>query len=312
MEVTDVRTLIVHNPHSGFGSDAIFEFERALLDDGDECVFRILDHNSGNDDERLADAEEFDLVVISGGDGTVSHALYILNNRDVVSCVFPSGTANLLAANIGNATEPAALAAACRAGLTFLADLGEMRWSNTAGKEFVKGFALMSGTGFDAQLMSDAKPAKQLLGQAAYFAAVLANPQPEVLNLTIEVDGEVYHHQGISCLVANNAMMQGEIEIVPDCSMADGMLDVIVLETTDTAQLLKPLAAGIVDPAGRDIKRPHIASYRGREIKVTSDKPMKLEVDGDVAPGEVLSWQARILPSCCRIIIDPMSRYAQK
>lgn len=305
-----MRTLIVHNPRSGYGGDAIFEFERSLLRDGDECVFRTLTSNPAEDADRLTDAEEFDLVVISGGDGTISNTLYTLRNRNITACVFPSGTANLLAANIGNASEPSALASACMAGNSFSADLGEMRWTDTEGNDHVEGFALMSGTGFDAQLMHDARPAKQFLGEAAYFAAALANLRPKVYHFTIEVDGTTYEHDGISCIIANTAMMQGDIEIVPDCVMNDGMLDLIVLETTDAAQLLVPIMSGIVDPTGHDSKRPHIATYRGSHISVTSDGPMKVEVDGDVIPGEVLSWEARSLPSCCNIIIDSMSRYS--
>ena len=64
-----MRCLIVHNLRSGFGSTAIFEFERALVFSGDEVVLRTL-----GEDERAADAvrdaEDFDLVVLSGGDGT--------------------------------------------------------------------------------------------------------------------------------------------------------------------------------------------------------------------------------------------------
>lgn len=305
-----MRTLIVHNPHSGFGTDSIYEFERALLRDGDECVVRILTSDPEEDAERVSDAESFDLVVVSGGDGTVAHALYNLRNRNVTVCVFPSGTANLLAANIGNATEPTALAAACLAGKSFAADMGEMRWTDTKGNQHVEGFALMAGTGFDAQLMHDAIPAKQILGEAAYFAAVLNNLKPDVYHLTITVDGEVHEHDGISCIIANTAMMQGDIEIIPNCTMDDGMLDVIVLETTDTAQLLLPMLAGIVDPKGKDVKRPSIVTYSGKHVTVAADRPMKLEVDGDVAMGEVMGWEATVIPSCCRIVADAMSRYA--
>lgn len=305
-----MRTLIVHNPKAGFGSDSIYEFERALMEDGDECVLRILTERE-HDVACLADAEEYDLVVVSGGDGTVSHALYTLRNRNVPTCVFPSGTANLLAANIGNATEPAALAKACKQGNTFTADLGEMHWVDTNGESHVEGFAIVSGTGFDAQLMHDAIPAKKLFGEASYFTAVLNNLKPDIFHLTITIDGVVHEHDGISCMVANNAMMQGEIEIVADCTMDDGLLDVIVLETTDAAQLIRPVLAGIVDPKGRDVGRPNITSYRGKHIKVTSDRPMKIEVDGDVATSEVLSWEAKVLPNCCTIICDAMSRYAR-
>ncbi|MBQ9004986.1 MAG: NAD(+)/NADH kinase [Atopobiaceae bacterium] len=305
-----MRTLIVHNPRSGFGSDSIYEFERALLRQGDECVFRILTLDPDEDQERLADAESFDLVVISGGDGTVSHALYMLRDRNIKTCIFPSGTANLLAANIGNASEPTAIAKACIEGRTFDADLAEMSWTDTEHNEHKEGFALMAGSGFDARLMHDAVPAKQALGEAAYFAAVLANLWPDVYHFTIEVDGVVHEHDGISCLIANTAMIQGDIDIAPGCVMDDGMLDLIVLETKDAAQLLLPIVAGIVDPTGRSSKRPHIATYRGAHIRVTSDKPMKVEVDGDVMEGETLSWEARSLPGCCSIVIDAMSRYA--
>lgn len=305
-----MRTLIVHNPKAGFGSDSIYEFERALLREGDECVFRILTNDPSEDANNLADAESFDLVVISGGDGTVSNALYTLRDRNVRTCIFPSGTANLLAANIGNASEPAALAKACIDGHAFNADLAEMHWTDTSGEEHQEGFALMAGSGFDARLMHDAIPAKQALGEAAYFAAVLSNLWPDVYRFTIEVDGNVYEHEGISCIIANTAMIQGDIEIAPGCVMDDGMLDLIVLETTDAAQLLLPIVAGIVDPTGRSTKRPHIATYRGANIRVTADKPMKVEVDGDVVSGETTSWEARSLPGCCPIVIDGMSRYS--
>ena len=73
-EEIPLRALIVHNPRSGFGSDAIFQFERALLQAGDECVMRVL-----TDDfvarEAVSDAAGFDVVVLSGGDGTISSLL---------------------------------------------------------------------------------------------------------------------------------------------------------------------------------------------------------------------------------------------
>ena len=52
-----MRTLVIHNPKSGFGSDAIFQFERALAHPGDECVMRVL---AGDFDatDACADAED--------------------------------------------------------------------------------------------------------------------------------------------------------------------------------------------------------------------------------------------------------------
>ena len=304
-----MRTLIVHNSMSGFGSDAIYEFERSLMHPGDECVLRIAG-DKVDDTKALEDAEDFDVVVISGGDGTVTNMLYILRDRGVLTCVFPSGTANLFFNCLGNAAEPAAIARSCRTGQSATTDLGEIMWLDDQGLRHRAGFGLMAGLGFDAQLMQAAIPAKRRIGQAAYFTAALANPHPTVQRFTITVDGVTYERTGISCMVANNATIQGNIEIVPGCRMDNGTLTAIMLETDDAAQLLKPLFFGIIDRDGQKIGRPHIESWTGREIRVESSIAIPMEVDGDATEGNVSSYIARVLPGCNSLIVDSMSPYA--
>ncbi len=303
-----MRTLIVHNGSSGFGSDAIFEFMRILLDAGDECSMRMIG-NGMEPAQALADAERFDLVVASGGDGTVANILYELRFRNVPTCVFPSGTANLLFSNIGNAPEPAAIATAClRRHLTNL-DLGEMRWIDDDGNAHQRGFSIMAGSGYDADIMRQAVAGKQAYGEAAYFYAAAANLEPTIAHFTIEVDGVVYERDGISCIMANTAMMQGDIQIVPDCSMSDNLLDVVVLESENAAQLLQPLFRGIFDKEGKTLGRPFIESFKGRHIKVTSSEPIPLQFDGEVTPSTIHSYEARSLGGAARIIVDRHSPY---
>ncbi len=307
-----MRVLIVHNAGSGFGSDAIFEFQRAVMRDGDECVFRMLAQDGAAHNETiLDDAEQFDLVVISGGDGTVASMLYTLRKRGVLTCIFPSGTANLFFANLGNAPDPYALARACRVGRSAVTDLGEIIWVDEAGGKCRKGFALMAGVGFDAQIMQAAIPAKRAMGQAAYFAAALANPKPEIHDFTITVDGTTYERRGISCIVANNAMMQGDIELVPGCSMTDGALDVIVISADYTAQLVRPLFVGLVDHEGKRIERPRLETFRGKDVTVRTSSPAQLEIDGDPVDGRIVAYRARVLPESNRLVVDGLSRYAQ-
>ena len=306
-----MRVLIIHNDASGFGSDAIFEFQRALLREGDECVLRLLEKDASDQGESLLlDAEKFDIVVISGGDGTVATMLYLLRNRNVLTCIFPSGTANLFFANLGNVPVPSSLARACRVGHSVRTDLGEIMWLSEDGKKHRQGFSLMAGMGFDAQLMQAAIPAKRAMGQAAYFAAALANPKPEVKRYRINVDGTVYERTGIMCLVANNAMIQGDIELVPDCNMTDGMINVIVAEVDATAKLLRPLFVGLVDHEGKGIGRPHLESFKGYDIQVTASSPSDMEIDGDPVEGKVLTYRARAIPECNRLVVDSLSRYA--
>ena len=305
-----MRTLIIHNPKSGFGSDAVWQFQRALLKPGDECVMRILESTTDPSDA-TADAEDFDLVVVSGGDGTAASLLFALRNRNVPTCVFPSGTANLLCANIGNAPEPQALARACRMGNVAKLDMGEISWTATDGDRESHGFALMSGTGFDAQLMQAALPNKKAMGEAAYFAAALANPRPTVAHFSITVDGTTHECDGISCMVANTATIQGDINIVPNCRMDDGQLDVIVITTKRMTDLVRPVLFGLLDHEGNSIGRPSIKSFRGRDIRVESSVPIPIEVDGEVIPGTVSSYEAHVLTHSCTMVVDAMSPYGK-
>lgn len=302
-----MRCLIVHNPRSGFGSDAVFAFERELVHAGDECVLRVLGEDCDNE-QLLKDAESFDVVVISGGDGTVSNLLYTLRGRGVDTCVFPSGTANLLFANIGNSPEPAALARACRWANVASCDLGEATWS-VDGTSFTRGFSIMAGTGFDAELMSAAAPNKRAMGEAAYFMAALSDPNPRVVHYVIEVDGETHERDGIACLVANNAMIQLDMEIVPGCTMDDGQLDVIVLEVSRTAELIRPLLSGLLDPKGK-LGRPTLETFRGASISITASEPIPMQVDGEVIAQSVTHWDANVLAGVNNLIVDGLSHYA--
>lgn len=100
-----MRCLIIHNPASGPSSDEIFAFTHALAQGGDEVVMRFIGDGMEPEDA-VADVREFDRVVISGGDGTVSNVLDQMRGCGVPTLVFPSGTACLFFNNIGNAPRP--------------------------------------------------------------------------------------------------------------------------------------------------------------------------------------------------------------
>lgn len=304
-----MRTLVLHNEDAGFGSDSVFMFIRSLAKQGDDVVLRSLP--AGWDaDEEAARAQGYDLVVVSGGDGTVGSLLWALRGTPTPVCVFPSGTANLFFFNLGNSPEPAALARACRIGTTIEADLAQASWTDPEGREHRRGFTLMSGTGFDATLMRAAVPNKRALGQGAYLMAAFSNPTPPVVRFTMDLDGTQVVREGIACLAANTVMLQGEIEIVPDCRVDDGQIDVVVLEAPDAVGLLRPLLAGVFDRHGSNLGRPHIEHFCCRHVRVESSQPVPMQIDGDALPYEVRSFEAEVRPKAVRLIVDGLSPYA--
>ena len=232
-----MRCLIVHNLASGPHSDEIFTFIHALLATGDEVVMRCIGE-ALETEEAVADARSFDRIVVSGGDGTVANVLDHLRDCGVPILVFPSGTANLYFQNVGNAPDAAALAQACRAGITAKVDMGELFWVDESGETRRHGFINIAGSGFDATIMEKAAPTKNDIGEIAYVLSALSTPEPQVAHFTIEHDGEVDELDGISCMVGNTASIQNEINLFPDCRMDDGLIDIAVVEPTTLVGLL--------------------------------------------------------------------------
>lgn len=167
----------------------------------------------------------------------------------------------------------------------------------------------MMGTGYDAQIMQAAVEGKSTFGEAAYFAAALANVRPELHHFKITVDGKTFEREGISCLIANNSTLQGDVRIVPDGRMDDGLLEVIVLEQSSPVGLLRPIVASLVDKEGRNLGRPAIEIFRGKHICVELTKPAPLQYDGETFDGKVMSYEARVLPQANRVIVDGLSSY---
>lgn len=301
-----MRCLIIHNLASGPRSDEVFAFAHALSSTGDEVVMRFLGEGMEPEDA-TADVADFDRVVVSGGDGSVSNVLNCMRGCGVPTLVFPSGTANLFFNNIGNAPEAAALARACREGKTAKVDMGELCWTDEAGRERSHGFIIIAGTGFDAAIMEKAESTKGEMGEIAYMLSALATPAPQVAHFTIECDGEVHELDGIGCMVGNTAVIQNEINLFPDCRMNDGLIDIVVIEPARTVELLPTLLAGVLDKAGKGLGRPQFTMFQAREARITCSPSLGMQFDGELIQSNAGSFSARVIPQCLDLIVDDFS-----
>ena len=194
-----MKLLIIINISAGFGDGSIYDYLRMVCEDGDEHALRCTD---GTTDvtSLVQDAEDFDAVVVAGGDGTVASVTYALANTGIPVLPFPSGTANLLANNLFSPYEPHALARMTREMETLDFDLGEIE---ADGSRF--GFGIMAGAGYDATIMHDAQPSKKLLGPLAYFQAAVSNPTPTVSKVKIEIDGEMFEREALGVLLESDS-----------------------------------------------------------------------------------------------------------
>ena len=293
-----MKLLVINNLASGFGEGSVYDFIRSFARDGDEVCVRSTD---GTTDVRdlLGDAEAFDAVVASGGDGTVATVSYRLANTGVPILPFPAGTANLLAANLASPMEPHALAKLVREERTLDFDLGEIE---VDGHRF--GFGIMAGAGYDAAIMHGAAPAKRLLGPMAYFSAALANPLPQTSRFKLDLDGEHVESEGLGILLVNFSKIQFDITVTHDNEPRDGVFDVVVLKAQNAFELIPALLAGLLDRGGDFPDRTgSLEIHRSREVRVEADPPMEVQYDGE-ATNLTTPFTAHIMRRAARFFVS--------
>ena len=84
-----MRTLLLHNPKAGDGRTTSDHLQAALSRSG--CVVRCWAKD--DDGYKAALSENWDLVAVAGGDGTVAKAARHLRDRDIPVAILPIGTA---------------------------------------------------------------------------------------------------------------------------------------------------------------------------------------------------------------------------
>ncbi len=293
-----MKLLVINNLASGYGEGAVYDFVRSFSRDGDEACLRSTDGTTPVE-ALLDDARDFDVVVASGGDGTVATVCYLLANTGIPVLPFPAGTANLLALNLASPQEPHALAKLVRAGRTLDFDMGEI---DAGGRKF--GFSIMAGAGYDATIMRAAQRGKRLLGPVAYLQAAVMNAMPQTSKLTLELDEGTVESEGLGVLLVNFSKIQFDIAVTHDNLPRDGIFDVVILKAKTAFDLLPALFAGILDRDGEFPDRTDaLEIYRSRTVTVTANPPMEVQYDGE-ATGISTPFSARIMPHATRLLIS--------
>ncbi|MFN8422780.1 MAG: diacylglycerol kinase family protein [Anaerolineae bacterium] len=184
---------------------------------------------------RSAAADGVDVVAVAGGDGTVNEAVNGLVGARAALAVLPSGTANVLAAQLGLVPWPSpwrtpdlgAAADALAAGVVRSVDLGFAEPAGRPGRHFV----MWAGVGADAAVVAALeepghKALNARLGAVAYaIAGVRVLLSDRGGRAMVCVDG-VRRRGRLRCAVVNNIpLYAGLVHLAPEARLDDGRLD---------------------------------------------------------------------------------------
>ena len=175
--------------------------------------------------------------------------------------------------------------------------------TDASGASVEHAFLVMAGLGIDAALIANTRPRlKRRLGWLAYVdAGFRAYPKAKKVRVGYALDGEPARSAHVSTiLVANCGSLPGNIELIPDALVDDGMLDIAVLQpkslfgwlmiwrkVTWENRVLRKSALGqrIIRITNRAV-RTELSYLRGSSVRLTVESPEPFELDGD-AVGDV-------------------------
>lgn len=225
-------------------------------------------------------AQSADLIIASGGDGTISAVAGAVIGTDIPLGVIPRGTANAFSMALGITQQINQLRRACEIILA-----GKVRIIDAALCNNLP-LILLAGIGYEAETIEKAdREAKNRWGSLAYIMAGWRQlDEQQLFEAEIEIAGEIKTFQAGAITIANAApptsvLAQGIGEVVVD----DGLLDITIATVDNKLQAVTTLlgmlgAALIRTNAGLD----NVVHLRSPKVKISANPIQKVVLDGEI------------------------------
>jgi YegS/Rv2252/BmrU family lipid kinase len=214
-----------------------------------------------------------DVVVVCGGDGTVSEAACGLVGSSVPLAILPGGTSNVLAREL---SIPLRLRDATKLLLEGEPRKVRVMYANE------RPFLLWAGVGLDARIMGHMSLfLKRWLGRTGIFFTVWSEFfRYEFPRLEVAVDGQV--HDATFAVVCNARLYAGDWVIAPDARLDSEEMEVMLFSGRGRWKFLalfRQLQLGRAGHLSRGIAR--VVSGRKVSIRSLESYPVEVQVDGD-------------------------------
>jgi diacylglycerol kinase (ATP) len=277
-----MRTIhLISNPNAGQNrarrAAAVARFCALLQERG--VAVEVLHTTAPGDATRLAaDAAHAGAreIVVAGGDGTVNEALQGLVGTGVRLGVWPAGTANVLARELGLPFDLPSLTDVLARGATRRIYLGCATEERTGTRRY---FCLMAGVGLDAAVVAGVRPdLKRRVGKGAFWVSglsFLANWQPVTFN--VEVEGATY--AATFAAVGKTAHYGGNLTVTPRAQLERPEFELCLVSGGSRVRYLRLLAQTMrASGVTRDI--PGVRFIRTTRARAHGDA--HVQVDGEL------------------------------
>jgi len=214
-----------------------------------------------------------DVVVVCGGDGTISEAACGLQGSGVPLAVLPGGTSNVLARELQIPLDFDLAEELLHGGTP-----SPVRFAHADGRPFL----LWAGAGLDARVMGNMNlKLKRWLGRTGIsLTAWTEFLRYEFPRLEVVIDGAAY--EATFAVVCRASRYGGEWIIAPEARLDGDLLDVMLFSRRSHLDLMR-LFHGMRQGRAEHLENGIAQVVRGREVEIRSLEPypVEVEVDGD-------------------------------
>lgn len=271
---------LIFNPVSGQGNaeEDLAIIKSHLASELDLVIYETSPECGASELVTHSVRQDVDLVVVSGGDGTINAAAEALVDSVTPLAIIPRGTANAVASTLGIPTD---IVDACQVALTGNAQTIDIARCND------RSLVLLAGIGLEAAVVESAsRESKNRLGVLAYaIAGIQQLRELEPFDATLETPDKVLSLQCCAITVANMApptsiLAQGPAEVIAD----DGWLDVTIVTPKGIGGALAAsyeLFRSAVN--GEVAQHDGIGFLRCQQVKIDTQPPQNVVLDGELS-----------------------------
>ncbi len=288
-----MKILIIGNPIASGGDvkKKIDELE-SILKTRDHITIVYLTRFANDGKTYVSNIDtSIDRIIVVGGDGTLNE---IINGLPTdFSCPvlqLPTGNANLLGHDLYLPRTAKGAADLIEHGKIIMADVGIMN---------NKKFIMVAGAGFDALITEEVKKhRKGRLSNLSYIRPLVQSiKKSSSLSYKITIDETTVAH-GAMVLIANVQCYAGICKIAFDAGVNTGVLDIVIFPKISYISFVKYF---LFAKFSKVTRLKSVKYLKGKRIKITSDKPIKMELDGDYAD-QHQEVEIELIPSSLPII----------
>ncbi len=291
-----MKLLAIINPISGYARSRQLPLalEDRLRQEGFDLHIHLTRHPGDGRECARQYAKNYDLIIVAGGDGTISEVANGLfeSKADTPFTILPTGTENLLAKE-----------------LKIRPDIDQIvetiKWGKKVSLDVIKAneriFLLVSGVGFDAKVLLHLNSFRRgNITHLTYFWPIWRTFwEYKFEPITIHADDKlVVRNAPALAFVTNIARYSIGLRICKFARYDDGLMDLCVYLCEDQFELLAH--------AWRTIWKKHtdnenVIYMQAKKIRIESEYNLPFETDGD--PSGYLPVEYKIIPNRINILV---------